>query len=299
MNNTKERKLKEGELLQVRSDVLFHDLINENEMDTIEWLTMQLLDCSYEEIKGKVKVNNCRLTRVKKNERNKYVDLIVSYHNEKIIIELNNHFTGVYVRNFLFGMNQLMNNYRFGTGNYYNEITRVILVNLNWFDGEKWENIKAKRIYEIPYSEDEEKGFLFKMINVNLDQYAKMSYDNLEKRDKLYKLLTIKNQEELNVLTNREKLLNRYKKKLVDLSLNKDYVEDIMSEEMEEFIENHTMYQNGLDAGLERGISQGIQENQKEVVLNMHQDNINLDTISKYTKLSIEEIERIIKEAKN
>ena len=295
MNNTKERKLKEGELLQVRSDTLLHDLVNENEIDTIEWLAMQLLDCSYEEIKGKVKVNNCRLTRVKKNERNKYVDLIVSYHNEKIIIELNNHFDGVYVRNFIFGMNQLMNNYGMGQGNYYKEITRVILVNLNWFDGEKKENIKAKRIYEIPYSEDEEKGFLFKMINVNLDQYAKMSYDNLEKRDKLYKLLTIKNQEELNVLTNREKLLNRYKKKLVDLSLNKDYVEDIMSEEMEEFIENHVMYQNGLDAGIE----QGIQEKEQEVVLNMYINKLPLEMISNCTKLSIEEIERIIEKSKD
>ena len=295
MNYTEVRKLKEGELLQVRSDVLFHDLINENEMDTIEWLTMQLLDCSYEEIKGKVKVNNCRLTRVKKNERNKYVDLIVSYHNEKIIIELNNHFDGIYVRNFIFGMNQLMNNYRFGTGNYYNEITRVILVNLNWFDGEKKKNIKAKRIYEIPYSEDENDGFLFKLINVNLDQYAKISYDNLEKRDKLYKLLTIKNQEELNVLTNKEKLLNRYKKKLVDLSLNKDYVEDIMSEEMEEFIENHVMYQNGLDAGIE----QGIQEKEQEVVLNMYINKLPLEMISNCTKLSIEEIERIIEKSKD
>lgn len=290
------KELKEGELLQIKSDTLFHDLINENEMDTIEWIVMQILECSYEEITGNVVVNNIRLPRVNKKERNKYVDLTVSYKNEKIIIELNNNFDGIYVRNFLFGMNQLMNNYSLGTGNYYKEITRVILVNLNWFKGEKGRNIKAKSIYEIPYSEDIKKGFLFKMINVNLDYYSKISYDNLEKRDKLYKLLTIKNQEELDSLTEREKLLNRYKKKLVDLSLNENYVEDIMSEEMEEFIEKHTMYHSGLEVGLERGIEKGIQENQKEVVLNMHQDNVDLDIISKYTKLSVEEIKQIIKE---
>lgn len=36
------------ELLQVRSDILFHDLFNEQEMDTLEWTVMQILECSYE-----------------------------------------------------------------------------------------------------------------------------------------------------------------------------------------------------------------------------------------------------------
>ena len=41
-------------ILQVRSDILMHDLINENEMNTIEWIVMHILDCRYEDIKGKV-----------------------------------------------------------------------------------------------------------------------------------------------------------------------------------------------------------------------------------------------------
>ena len=43
----------------------------------------------------------------------------------------------------------------------------------------------------------------------------------------------------------------------------------------------------------EKGIEEGIQQNQKETALKMLQDNLDLDTISKYTELSIEEIEQL------
>lgn len=69
--------MKENFIPQVKSDILFHDLFNENEMDTLEWLVMQVLECKYEDIHGKVKVKNIRLTRTNKKERSKYVDLIV------------------------------------------------------------------------------------------------------------------------------------------------------------------------------------------------------------------------------
>ena len=46
---------------------------------------MQIKD-NYEDIHGKVEVKNIRLTRINRKERSKYVDLIVSYKNEKIIL---------------------------------------------------------------------------------------------------------------------------------------------------------------------------------------------------------------------
>ena len=39
-------------------------------MNTIEWIAMQILNCSYEDIHGKVEVRNIRKQRVLKNERN-------------------------------------------------------------------------------------------------------------------------------------------------------------------------------------------------------------------------------------
>mgnify|MGYP003314109922 CR=1 FL=1 len=66
-------KLKEGEVLQVKSDTLMHDLFNSSDMNAIEWVVMQILECSYEDIHGKVSVGNVRLTRTNKKEKNKQV----------------------------------------------------------------------------------------------------------------------------------------------------------------------------------------------------------------------------------
>ena len=109
-------------------------------MDTIEWLVMQLLECSYEDIHGKVSVGNIRLTRTFKKEKTKYLDLIVLYKNEKIIIELNNNFDGIYTRNILYAANVLINNYKIRDDknlddDYYKKVVRILLVNLNWYRG--------------------------------------------------------------------------------------------------------------------------------------------------------------------
>ena len=61
---------------------------------------------------------------------------------------------------------------------------------------------------------------------------------------------------------------------------------DIVWEDVEAFIEKHLAYQEGLADG------------KKEVVLNMHSKNYKIEDIAEITKLSIEEIERIIEKSK-
>lgn len=92
---TKEEKI---ELLQVRTDTIFHDLFCREDMDTLEWAVTKILDCKYEDIHGKVKVANIRLSRLFKKERTKYLDLLVEYKNQKIIIEMNNNTGGIHTR---------------------------------------------------------------------------------------------------------------------------------------------------------------------------------------------------------
>ena len=45
--------------------------------------------------------------------------------------------------------------------------------------------------------------------------------------------------------------------------------------------------------GLKKGIEQGIQQNKKEMVINMINEGLELEVISKITKLSMEEIKKI------
>ena len=115
-----------------------------------------------------------------------------------------------------------------------------------------------------------------------LDFYDKLSYHSIKKEDKLFKLFTIDNKTELNNLVKDEKLLSNYQKKLIDLSLDKNYWEDMMSEEREEFFKKQDAYLNGYDAG------------QYELILKMHDNNMPLEEISKYTELTLEEVKLII-----
>ena len=287
------------ELLQVRSDILFHDLFNKEDMDTIEWLVMQLLECSYEDIHGKVSVGNIRLTRTFRKEKTKYLDLIVLYKNEKIIIELNNNFDGIYTRNILYAANVLINNYKIRDDknlddDYYKKVVRVLLVNLNWYRGKKGEKIVGKKIYEIPYSDLEESGYLLKIVNVNLDYFTNLCYDKVGKCDKLFKLLTIKSKEELKKLIKNEKLLKNYSSKIIDLSGNEKYSEALMDEIIEENVAKQTAYLLGEQSGIEKG----IQENKREVVLNMFNNNLSTQMIAICTNLTEEEVEKIIQEIK-
>ena len=48
--------------------------------------------------------------------------------------------------------------------------------------------------------------------------------------------------------------------------------------------------------GKQEGIELGKQENKIEMIINMFNDNVSLDTIAKYSNLSIDEVKKIISE---
>lgn len=56
---------------------------------------------------------------------------------------------------------------------------------------------------------------------------------------------------------------------------------------------NQIMLEEERRLGREEGIKEGIKENQISMAKNMKKDNIDFNTISKYTGLSIEEIEKL------
>ena len=127
------------EIIPIKNDIIFHDVINSDDMDTIEWIVMQILRCSYEEIHGKVTVQNIRLTRNRKKERSKYVDLKLDYNSETIIIELNCNYNSNLIRNIEYILSSLAKSYDFTDSkeipndNIYLKPVRGILVNLNWY----------------------------------------------------------------------------------------------------------------------------------------------------------------------
>ena len=52
--------------------------------------------------------------------------------------------------------------------------------------------------------------------------------------------------------------------------------------------------EKGMEEGIKEGIKEGSNEKQNEIIINMHNNGLSLEMISNCTKLSKEEIQKII-----
>ena len=291
------------QILQVKNDKLFHDLFNEKDIKAVEWVASQILECDVKEIKGKVSVKNVRLTRTNPNERSKYVDLIVEYKNEKIVIELNNNYEGIYTRNLNYAFNTLLNFYNSNGCSYYTRdaIFKVILVNLNWYKN-KSIDISGKKIHTIPYPDERLDDNILTIININLDYYDNLSYDRVIMFDKFFKLLTVNSKDMLECFSSIDEL-DTYSKNLEYFSNDKKYVEEMMREEVEEIMRNQEKYfagfHDGEDKGRHDGKLEGKLETQTLIIKNLLNNSVPDDIILKSTNISHEELEKIKKELIN
>ena len=100
------------EILQVKSDILFHDLINQDNINIIEWIVIKILNLSYKNVHDNCRVIDSRITRALKKDRIKYVDLVIAYQDYEIILELNRNFIGNIIRNIIYGMTRLVTFYK-------------------------------------------------------------------------------------------------------------------------------------------------------------------------------------------
>ena len=299
------------EILQVRSDILFHDLFNEKDIKAVEWVASQILECDVKELKGKVSVKNVRLTRTNKKERTKYVDLIVEYEKQKIVIELNNNYEGIYTRNLNYAFNTLLNFYNNNGCSYYERdaIFKVILVNLNWYKNKNLE-IPGKKIHTIPYPDEKIDDNILTIININLDYYEELSYDNVVLFDRFFKLLTVDSKEKLEQFKEFDEL-DAYSKNLEYFSNDKEYVEELMRAEAEEIMRNQEKYFAGFHEGEAKGeakakaaeqklaeAKQELKETQTLIVKKLLNENMTDLKIMDITNITKEELDNIKKELK-
>ena len=186
--------LKPNELLEIRGDRIFHDMFNEYEMDTIEWLVMKILDCKYEDIHGNVKVGGSESPGLSKDDKGKKLDLVVYYKNKIINIELNNNAGSDYLRNACYIGNRVINSYLVGED--YDKVTQGILVNLNWYTESEIKNHPEKKIEEIWKYPTLNKNnnvpkYFIKFIHINLCIFKDICYNDVERDNLVWKLFTI------------------------------------------------------------------------------------------------------------
>ena len=224
--------------------------------------------------------------------------MLIQYNKQNIVVELNNHFNGLYVRNYTYIFNVLANAFkstRKGKDKYYREKINGILVNLNWnIDSNK--NMPGNVIYELPRT-CSEKNFFLKVININLNYYENLN--NVSEYEKLWKLLSLKTSGELKEFIKDNPYLQRYGERVLELSKKKESDNMIIDPIMDKNLKREEDYYEGFCAGEEegekRGEKQGALKKLKQMVKSFYKNGASLDLISASSGLSIEEINNIVK----
>ena len=199
-------------------------------------------------------------------------------------------------------------------GERYDELTPVISINLLNFNLDKTKNIHScYMLYEM-----NNKKLLTAHLQIHIIELKKFKKNALSKDLNYWlKIFTSKNleasmseivkekpimeevQKKYNNFVKSRLMMMEYEKKEAYLYGNQIMLdeerrlgrEEGMKEGIKEGIEKGI--EQGIEKGIEQGIEKGIKETQISMAKNMKNDKVDLSTISKYTGLSIEEIEKL------
>ncbi len=308
------------EIIQVKDDVFFHDLFNDKDIEAVEWLVATSLKLDYKKVHNNLVISNIRLTRVRKGERNKYVDMLIFLKDQFVLIELNRNYSGNPIRNTIYLVSILAGLYdkefqkkvkKYNYKKIYDKKPKGTLLNLNWYPEDYSKRRETEYKVEAPCcfpsdSKDEYLGEYLNTISINLDVLSKKCYNEISEEDKFYKLLTIKDKDELEEFTKDIPQLKNYVDKIEDLSKREEERDMLLNKRIEDNLtrmdQEYQMYAMGEARGKAcgeaegeaRGEARGIEKAKAAMVTRMNARNIPLDVISDTAELPIEQVQAII-----
>ena len=129
-----------------------------------------------------------------------------------------------------------------------------------------------------------------------------VGYNEIDEFEKLFKLFTITDSEELKEATKGDEYLERYYEEVMRLQGKGGYQDMILSDIMEERLAQEEINilvaqgrEEGILEGKKAGILEGKEEGKAETVVNMYKDNLPLKKIAKYVNIGINKVKEIIK----
>jgi len=272
----------------LRTDVIFKNTFNDKE--SLKRLLSETLGLDVKDILQ----SNIELSVEKHNERRKYLDLILETDKGIVNVELNHGYKDELPnRNLLYFCKLLSSSVK--RNNSYINVDKHIQLNITW-NLKKYLNfdITNKKIISCHITVDEthEKLYenVFEIINVNMDYFEDVWYHgNIEKENPFLMLLAAPTEEEMDMISEGDNLMENLNKKVKRLNQDTEIL-DVIIENEDEIIAN-SMYEKGV----QNGISQGISQEREKIVKNLLDRNMNIDDIIQITNLTKEEVEEISK----
>lgn len=265
-----------------KNDRAFKDIfMNEKNKDILKCLLENILNIEIEEIN----YSNLERPASNINVRHKRFDLFVKTNKRSIQIEVNSDADKTdYPRN----MAYICDTYANTTlqGENYVENYDIIQINLTY-------NLKYNDLIRKYYIQDKDGNTFVKnfiIYEVNMDKYMTFWYNNDIKEVEKYKYIIMLDlgKNDLELLSKKDKVITRYMEELEKINVDMDFHEFISEEEDRRKKENTRVLKAEMN-----GIKQGINTEKIEIARNMKENGEKLEVISKYTGLSLKEIENI------
>ena len=129
-----------------------------------------------------------------------------------------------------------------------------------------------------------------KIYNIGIDKYIKNYYNNDKKFTKGEEALIMLDlsKQGLEELSEKSEIVNNFKEEVIKAN-NDEFVVDWISREEEQKQYEEVMYEKGLNQGL----FEGIEQTKIDVAKEMLELNMDLETISRVTKLAKNQIESL------
>lgn len=174
--------------------------------------------------------------------------------------------------------------------NYY-KIKKIIQISLDTFDYFGYDDF----IYNIYFMEEKHKIIEtddIHKIHVNLAYLRKLDYTKVVNGTKLMKdlyFLTCNDDDKLDIVYEGDNLMDEIIKEAKEIA---------GIEKMNLYLTDEEIHKQDEEHYYELGVKEGIAEKQKQVILNMNNMNMPINSISKVVNLSVQEVQSIIDESK-
>ena len=222
--------------------------------------------------------------------RGQRLDLLVKTKDEIINVELNSNYNEtIMIRNLHYVFKLASVNTE--RGNKYKIDNKIVQINLNFINSkyEKCEYLLYDKTHKIELTD------YIKIYNIGIDKYIKNYYNNSKKFTKGEELIIMLDLEkkELEELSEKSEIVDNFKEDVIKANEDELIVNWISREEEQKQYEE-VLYEKGLSQGKQQGLSEriekGLMKKSNEIAKKMLELNMDLETISKVTGLTIDEI---------
>ena len=283
---------KRKNILELTSDPVFKAFMLSNNTKEYKAKLLHLITgISYEELLSATYVSK-EFPVNNKKDKSYRSDIIVDIDRNILNLEMNSsYYHGLFIKN-----NRYINKIggdSFDKGEDYLEmedITQINFDNFNKYRGDKL--VYEFSMYEIDTKEIEEEGL--KSYHVDLDYLRNKCYNKkeLNELEEMLQLFIVKSLDELRGEIYMEPYMREAMQELERISQDEKIIGLYDAEKVDKKIRNTQIKGARMEGKLE-GIEEGMIKRQIEIAKQMLEDNMNISDIAKYTKLSIDEIEKL------